>query len=329
MEDEGRRTQAANWHGSIPVVLTLSSRSLSSPTMPPPIHVLVPRNTYLHVGLQTAVNRLHRFAPTTLSFVSGMIQKEPDPGASTFAEDDENDQADTNTASQTPSDSAIGRAADERYPVCWFEDEDTQFALRWHLFAGVLYDTKRAKVPSASSLPWKIRLHFTAYPTSQILPLEADRVLVQIQNFYKNSVKQALCLQYGNSKAAMNLTKESHFRLWDAVLTTTYPLHRQVNDDLPTQTQETISQIPVRVLVNAARPPIQRACRDSSVQLGALLSQWLPDYFETVNDTAQAKDQVVQWRVGGIQPRLELPVFQLWKALCHPDYFLYVIVLTN
>ena len=56
---------SVNWKGLIPVHLTLAPTSLSSPTLPPPIHVLVPRNTYLHTGLQAAVQRLHPFAPAS------------------------------------------------------------------------------------------------------------------------------------------------------------------------------------------------------------------------------------------------------------------------
>jgi hypothetical protein len=78
MEVESSRIQAANWAGSIPVILTLAPSSLSSPTLPPPIHVLV--HNYLHLALEEAVRKLHEFAPMTIFFRGGIVRNEPDPG---------------------------------------------------------------------------------------------------------------------------------------------------------------------------------------------------------------------------------------------------------
>lgn len=339
-------TQSANWSGSIPVVLTLAPSSLSSPTVPAPIHVPLSRHSYLHTGLQAAVQRLHQFAPTPMSFASGMIRSEPEPGSSS---DDENDDAAAATpetksaaaaaaSSDTPGPHArenSTRTAKPSYPVCWFEDEETQMALRWHLFAGVLYDMKHTSSTRAS-LPWKIRLHFTAYPDSEILPLQADTsVETQVHNFYKNSLKQALCCLHGSSKVALNVTKESHSRLWRSVQTANFPLYRQVvNGDLPA-VQSEVSLLPVRLYFNA-KPPIQRPCRDASISLGFLLADWLPEHFEkqeTDGDepstAVTAKSTSVCWRVAGIQPSLDHSVLDLWKTLSHPDHFLYLVVLSN
>ena len=38
---------SSNYEGKVPVTVTLAPTSLSSPTLPPPIHVLLPRSTYL------------------------------------------------------------------------------------------------------------------------------------------------------------------------------------------------------------------------------------------------------------------------------------------
>jgi autophagy-related protein 5 len=376
--------QSTNWSGSIPIVLTLASTSLSSPTLPPPIHVLLARHTYLHTGLQAAVRRLYQFAPTTISFSSGMIRSEPEPGSSSDDDDDKEktDQAESTSTTKTDEISKESTATTPRqlpennttdtatsYPICWFEDEETQTALRWHLFAGVLYDMKRkadgvgasGSTNSHSTLPWRIRLHFTAYPSTEILPLQAGTaVLHQVQGFFKNSLKQALCLLHGNSKAAMNLTKESHGRLWRAVETANFSTYHQVVcQDLPAVNEQGMSIVPVRLYVNA-KPPIQRPCRDVTMSLGALLAAWLPEHFFTTggavieqevgqtedeNDeedvdksdsiatiptvVCHAKDTVVCWRVGGIQPSLECSVLDLWQTLSHPDHFLYLVVLTN
>jgi len=345
--------QSANWSGSIPVILTLSSTSLSSPTVPPPIHVQLPRQTYLHTGLQAAVQRLYQFAPTTLSFASGMIRNEPEPESS---EDDDATTATTDTTKiPTPAESkdASASAPSSReitttttskatlaYPTCWFEDEDSQLPLRWHMSAGVLFDLKRTDrtTNTSSMLPWKIRLHFTAYPNSEILPLEANLTVdTQVHRFFKNSFKQAVSCLHGSNKVALNVTKESHGRLWRSVQTANFVLYQQtVRGDLPA-IAEPVSMVPIRLYMNA-KPPIQRPCRDGTLSLGALLAAWLPDHFCQDKDATESIPDVVTfrptetidcWKVGGIQPPLDTTVLDLWKTLSHADHFLYIVVQTN
>ena len=188
--------RSMNWSGSIPIVLSLAPSSLSSPTMPNPIHVMVPRQSHLHVGLKDAVKpSLTTEIPTHTNSTPNQIAQD----AST-------------------------------YPSCWFEDMETQTPLRWHLFAGVLWDLK----PVPKTLPWKLRLHFTQYPAAtHILPLETDP-LTAVMRAFKNSLKQALFLQYGSAKVAMNLSKQSHEQIWDSVLAVNYKLYQRVNHDLQT-----------------------------------------------------------------------------------------------
>lgn len=403
--------QALNWAGSIPIVLTLAPSSLSSPTLPPPIHVLVSRQTFLHAGLEDAVRRLYQFAPTTVSFRTGLVRTEPDPGnnnddGSSCEGEKEGKNKETTTATAQSADtdglnrnpvqrsSSSSSSSDTPYPICWFEDEESQTALRWNLFTGVLYDLmnvqkRRQKeeeasssspaTPSSSSsslIPWKIRLHFTAaYPTSQILPLDNNAsssssdscppLLLQVWNFYKNSLKQALCLQNGNSKAAMNLSKENHGRLWDAVRRgdgSNFGLYHQVHREqqyLSTSTRP--KRLPTRILVDAKPPRQASSLYSDALTLGSLLAQQLPNHFIIVKKNKQqdsssspspsssvaaavatatavtnsdiiviAKDDcVLDWSVAGIvKPSLDIPVATLWENLCHADHFLYIIVHT-
>jgi len=399
------RTRSENWCGRVPVVLTLAPSSVSSPTVPPPIHALLPRNAYMHLALRSAVLRLREFAPTPFrhhqrrrgsgnsstasSFGGGgaggqqkLVQNEPEAGSSEpyGGERDGGGDAPSRHHRRRTS-SSVGRNygggggdddSDSDYPVCWFEDEATQMALRWQLFCGVLYDLKRDR-----DLPWRIRLHLNApYPASQILPLEAGAVQAQIRSYYKNSLKQALCMQYGTNKVAMNVTKEQHGRIWEAVVSSNYGLYSHVNDNfgdrggggsssLQQMDATKLVMVPVRLYVNS-RPPIQKRCRCSGrtakdafgddgrkaggeFTLGQLLAEWIPDYyFRDCDDephqageerfaakasrstgTVRQSDSVVACRVNGIQPPLSTPVVELWQALCHPDHFLYVLVLTN
>lgn len=228
------------------------------------------------------------------------------------------------------------------YPVCWFEDEDTKMAVRWHLFAGVLFDLKPER-----NLPWKLILHFTNYPESQILPLEHP-VLTNVQASYKHSLKQAMTVASSNSRSAMHVTKESHGLLWEAVCgaATKFPLYQRVDvvSSVAAADKNPVA-VPIRVLVNASNPPVQRRVDGGSshtITLGRLLLDWLPAHFVASSSSRGEKDgdgdttvvivpseTVKCWRVSGIEPPLTTPIVDLWRHCSHPDHFLYIVVLTT
>lgn len=275
----GEDLRKINWKGSLPVVLTLSPKSVSTPTLPAPIHALVHRQTYLHIALEDYIHKLYEFAPT-LYFRSKIVQEEPGD-----EDDDEVDEIkDTSFASTERSE-----PRKPELPVCWFEDEVTQQPLRWHHFTGVLADLR-----STRELPWRLILHFSNYPSS-ILPFESPR------SFYKNSLKQALCIRHGTAKVALNLTKADHGTLWDAIQYQQYT-NIAMDDSDP-------KLIPVRVL-HKSNPPIQRRC-PVDWTLRDLLEKW--------------KVPGIAF-VAGVVPDLSTPIWDLWKALAHPDQFLYVLV---
>jgi Autophagy protein Apg5 len=345
--------QCRNWDGSIPIQLSLASTSVSSPTIPPPIHTLVSRNTYLHVGLRAAVQRLQSFAliisPNVQQGTTMLHATEPDPSIQSLKEVDG---LHSSVAHQSPSDadsnlmnqSNNSNNNNVTYPVCWFEDEETKMALRWQYFVGVLYDMhKNASV----AIPWKIKLHFTNYPSLQILTIEYPHdILYNVQVFYKHSLKQAMAVISGNSKSAMNVTKESHGLLWDAITNGNYSSYQRVDLKITSSKQlSPIQAIPIRVLMNTTSPPIQRRIDGNqiSLSLGQLLQEWLPEHFvvapseaigtavltTTTTTIIPNNDTVQYWNVCGIQPPLSTNILDLWWNCSHPDYFLYVVLRTR
>ena len=260
MTPDTDQIREVNWNGSIPVILTLAPASLGTTMMPHPIHLMLNRGSFLHVGLRSAIQRLHKFAPATISFSSGMIiRNEPEPQG-----DDGDDETAKETTTAAPADNtAVTNTTtnttekDWKFPVCWLEDEETQLPLRWQLFVGVLFDMMRTGKQSSQEVPWKLRLHFSQYPSSQLLPLEEEEVWTTIERSFKNSLKQALFMEYNNSKVAMNMSKQIHQRLWDSIESSNYKLYQQINVDL--QASESVQLIPIRVFVDS-KPPIQRPC---------------------------------------------------------------------
>jgi autophagy-related protein 5 len=319
------RLRAANWSGSIPIILSLAPTSLSSPTIPPPIHVLLSRHTFLHIGLKLAVMRLHKFAPPTISFTRRVVE-EPDVGTGSHDEEADEKQNNREENKEEPEKKKI--EVEEVYPVCWFEDEATELPLRWQLFAGVLWDIHQTTT-SNIDLPWKIRLHFTSYPSSQLLELDSiSGVNTTIERTYKNSLKQALVLQHGNNKVALNISKQSHQRVWDSIVTSKYSVYKPIQEDIQAKTN--LVMIPIRLLVDSSKPLIQKRCDEQSITLGQLLHQWIPEHFDKAEDcTIQPKLPIIAWRVSGIVPPLSALVLDLWRTLCQPDNFLYIAVVTQ
>ena len=340
--------QNANWQGCIPIQLSIAPTSLSSTNKPRPIHRMVSRMTYLHLGLFDEIMHLHEYAPTSSyggsSSKQMMVVREEPPDSPKQEEQNsnehENNNRDANNQQEVGADEQQNTAQNKNihsnnteqrnatlFPQCWFEDEESGVPLRWQLFVGVLYDLMKGRQvvinhpgsPSSAcnqfrNLPWKIRIHFTSYPTDQLLPLDIvpqqqqqnasqnsneslasasaatnsnDKATQEAQintligRIFRNSLKQALFLQYGSSKVAMSITKNSHEKIWDAIVQSSYDAYNQVNtdiqiglksppinnklsltDDLTDENATTAKSllpqlVPVRILLND-KPAIQR-----------------------------------------------------------------------
>ena len=115
--------------------------------------------------------------------------------------------------------------------------------------------------------------------------------------------------------------------------------------------------IPVRVMLNGMRPmlrPIKHrkeniediSCKRPTeilerlgisqappyTTLGDVLAKCLPAHFEidpSSRWTTVTSDSNLYYSVQGIQPSLKCTLVDLWRALSHPDHFLYIIVITE
>ena len=218
------------------------------------------------------------------------------------------------------------------YPLCWFEDEETKLPLQWQQFVGVLWDGFSPQSTRNALLPWKIRVHFTNYPSSQLLDLDvaSSGVLTTVERTFKNSLKQALVLQHGHNKVALNMNKQTHQRIWDSIVTSKYSVYKPIQEDIQADPSSNLSLIPVRLLVGPSKPLIQKRCEEVTLTLGLLLQSWLPQHFvvkeEEGNKTVVPKAETTTWRVAGVNPSLTAPLLHLWQSLCHPDNFLYISV---
>ena len=413
--------QTANWAGFIPIVLSLAPSSVSSPVAPRPLHKLVSRISYLHLALIDEVLQLYEYAPTVNTGRDVLTTEEP-PEEEKLQEFDkslEQRQSETEVVFEaTP----IQTKHRDTVPICWFEDETSGEPLRWHLFIGVLYDLIKGRSilqhssrgldnewTLSNSLPWRIRVHFTAFPMTlhsfEIGNLSNNETCETEHNdsssnelthptltnpfspiigrIFRNSLKQALFMQYSSSKVAMSITKSSHEKLWDAILSTNYNIYTEVNgtlqiglaasDDNATtavaKDDKVPDLLPVRVMLNS-NSPMQKPCRaykdveygeevdnkecnndDGLTEdektlsnlvkhlstcnvrpyttLGDVLLSWLPQHFRKDSADEVVANSLVHYYIQGVQPCLKCSIFDLWKSMCHPDHFLYIIVVTK
>jgi hypothetical protein len=69
---------------------------------------------------------------------------------------------------------------------------------------------------------------------------------------------------------AMNMTKQTHHKMWDSIMTNNYQLYQQVNDDLQKTSESSMNLLPIRLLIDS-KPPIQRPCRISEGEMCTLV----------------------------------------------------------
>mmetsp|Transcript_24296 Transcript_24296/g.29888 ORF Transcript_24296/g.29888 Transcript_24296/m.29888 type:complete len:370 (+) Transcript_24296:122-1231(+) len=354
------KLQSTNWKGSIPITLSLAPSSLSSPIMPPPLHRMVSRQTYLHIALEEEVRRFHEYAPV-VSFrsIKQSVNEDSYNQDNEKRKEDIDDVGGANNTDDNTSNSADNeiKSSNENqnynssYPMCWFEDEETGTALRWQFFTGILYDLFKLRKKHSSSfsrcsvLPWKIRVHFTSYPQS-LLSLH-NEVQLGIFQFYLNSLKEALYVQHNSNKVVKNMTKQSHLQIWDGIKRCQWEVYKEVSNGFNTSVSGegiVLQSIPVRVVVDS-RPIFARPCNQyhdddddkSVVTIGEMLRKWLPELFpdstrSNDDENDKRKDSEVTkcvWCVQGIQVPLDTPIGNLWIGLCHPDHFLYIVIVTN
>ena len=421
--------QESTWQGSLPILLSLATASLSSPSTPRPIHKMVSRVSYLHLALHEEVMQLAAYAPAALSSATTNIHmsvEEPPDDSSAAASAESSDENKVESSS-------VGKSNDEKeqttpnplqhyttksrnhqydtkdnttkYPECWFEDEESGTPLRWHLFAGILYDLMKCKSvlkcnnnnTSTSNtqptehcyLPWRLRIHFTAYPTDQILPLNDgcnpqpdisndgsgnssnshhEQISTLFRSIFRNSLKQALFMQYNSSKVAMSITKNFHEKLWEALLQSNYAIYHEVVPGCssssmmqPTKDDDNGSNIPqlipIRIMLNdnpVTLKPIKHEkeskndeCKKRPAEileklgtsqappyttLGGVMAKCLPDHFVIDESTGWATavlGSTLQYSIQGVRPSLKCVMVDLWRALSHPDLFLYICIVSE
>lgn len=135
--------------------------------------------------------------------------------------------------------------------------------LKWHYPLGLLYDLYSGAEPiypldplspshktensedEHRRLPWKLTVHFSEYPTEQLVRLDAeDRVM---HDLFRNSVKEADYLRNGTGKTVMFLSERDSTQLWDAVREHNFSLYNPINQKLLNPQGTALRHVPIRI----------------------------------------------------------------------------------
>lgn len=154
--------------------------------------------------------------------------------------------------------------------------------LKWHYPLGLLYDLYSGVEPSyasdssslnhetetaeAEGLPWKLTVHFSEYPTEQLVRLDVGNEVMH--DMFRNSVKEADYLRTGTGKTVMFLSEKDSTQLWDAVKQHDFSLYNPINQKLLNPQGAGLRHIPVRIyLPHAADGNEQKAASPGSLRV--------------------------------------------------------------
>jgi autophagy-related protein 5 len=294
------RLRSSLWRGHIPIELCLDSAAIAAPAgiCPESVFILASRNAYLPAVAEVAVEvfRMHAIElNSNVWFESG-----------------------------------CNATGDFMPPSSGQQQQDakgTQF-LRVNLPIGVLFDLFGGQDwdnihPIA---PWKITVHFDQFPVDALIRCQNSG---EASKLYSHSLKQALFLLHGSTRAYNELSKEHRQALWDATTTAAYENFEVIANDLfadPINTRI----IPVRILSTVWTSTLQRpfAALDSST--GQLTT--VQTIFDIVDHHVHALSSISGSKVryslvvqGIVLPK-RARLYDIWRVFCHADLFLYVCV---
>jgi len=240
----------------------------------------------------------------------------------------------------------------------WFSFDGVP--LKWQHPVGLLYDVFSGAEPvnardldtttarhhdeenGSQTLPWKLVLQFTRWPSDLLIPLDPDGKVHH--DAYINSVKEADFLRNGTAKAIMSLSKEDSTKLWQSVQIHDCALFNSINSKflnpadgavlrhvpikvyLPTSSPVAVSgrsdTEPARGTLKVIQSLVPRMLSSREPQtLGTALHGMLPTVFPSRRSYIHAQAVLH----GAIVP-LVAPVEDLMKAAAYPDGFLHFSV---
>ncbi|KAF2749257.1 autophagy protein-like protein 5 [Sporormia fimetaria CBS 119925] len=138
--------------------------------------------------------------------------------------------------------------------------------LKWHYPLGLLYDLYSGTEPHPGEgrkedaeqpgLPWRLRVHFSDYPTEQLIKLDAAGK--HLHDLYINGVKEADYLRNGTGKTIMSLNKDDSTQLWESVKQHNFSLFNPINHKLLNPQGVNLRHMPIKLYLPHASTENQK-----------------------------------------------------------------------
>jgi len=229
--------------------------------------------------------------------------------------------------------------------------------LKWHYPLGLLYDLYSGAEPAhppdslspsprmagsedePSTLPWRLTVHFSAYPRDQLVHLDDEEK--HLHDLFIHSVKEADYLRTGTGKTVMFLSKEDSTQLWESVKKHDFALYHPINQKFLNPQGVQLRHLPIRLYLPHAAEDKEMQEKEASpgsvrvVQslvtpnlssrqpqtMGTALNQLLPTLFPSRRSPLLAQAVLH----GAVLP-LSASVEELIRAAAYLDGWLHIAI---
>ncbi|KAI8823435.1 autophagy protein Apg5-domain-containing protein [Fimicolochytrium jonesii] len=220
----------------------------------------------------------------------------------------------------------------------WYSYKGTP--LKWHHPVGLLCDYHlgtETNGAGAVPLPWYITVHFSNFPTVELIRMQPKQHLETARDSFMSLVKEADYLRNGTIKRVMGLSKNDQTQLWDALVSHNYNAFWDVNSQLVTQENSIPKYIPLRIHI-LGRAVIQEPVPsvddnlDKEYSLHDVLGRLIPDVFgggpedAAEGGFAPSAERKPAAILHGIVIPLDTPILWLSRNCSYPDGFLHFVV---
>lgn len=130
----------------------------------------------------------------------------------------------------------------------WFEFNN--IPLKWHYPVGLLYDILNP--PFKKQLPWNINIHFSSYPSNQLIKLNPlSNYLDSPKDHFMSLLKEADYLKNGNVKTLMSLSKLQQNSLWESLWVSNFSKFWTINKSLILNNNNLPINFPIKLYLSS------------------------------------------------------------------------------
>ena len=175
---------------------------------------------------------------------------------------------------------------------------------------GVLFDS------CGSCLPWALKLVRTTGSAS----------IASASSSFFHSLKQATHLETGTARPALLQPRVDQELCWEAIIKGDRSAY--VSRELASPTDERLRHVPLRIIIPPCRSlQLPHAAYDAEGKRSLRKAVFCETILEaTESFLASAAPDSFDFIAHGITLPHDLPLIDAWKALRHPDHFLYLTV---